>query len=229
MKFYFCRIIAIYLLISPDSFRVAMHTCSLNLLYQCIIAIGYTIPIWRENFIKVYPCKVKVKLNPELWQPWTAALILPLWWMNQLLHCGQVSLITQHSKYNSLILVLMYVIHISSAPRWSPSWWAAFDSSSGSGYSVLHHHTVWHCFCHCLPCFQHHLPEQKVIIIIYVEINTLLLYLLLWYWSAGLWDCPAQSWTTWSLQELLYCTLLSILLFIPTMEAIHSHLKLYVM
>ena len=101
MKSYFCMIIAIYLLISPDSFRVAMHMCSLNLLYQSIIAISYTIPIWRENFIKVYPCKVKVKLNPELWQPWTAALSLLLWWMNQLLHCGQVSLITPLSEYNS--------------------------------------------------------------------------------------------------------------------------------
>ena len=39
-------IIAIYLLISPDSFRVAMQ---LNLLYQSIIAISYKIPIYMKR------------------------------------------------------------------------------------------------------------------------------------------------------------------------------------
>ena len=56
---------------------------------------------------------------------------------------------------------------VFSVLRWSPSWWTSriccLNLPHCSGHSVLHHSTLWHCFCYCLPCFQHYIQEQKVI------------------------------------------------------------------
>ena len=56
---------------------------------------------------------------------------------------------------------------VFSVLRWSPSWWTSriccLNLPHCSGHSVLHHSTLWHCFCYCLPCFQHYIPKQKVI------------------------------------------------------------------
>ena len=90
------------------------------------------------------------------------------WWICCYIVARLDPLATDHSNivpHYSLFSVL----------RWSSSWRTSrvgcLNLPHCSGHSVLHHSTLWHCFCYCLPCFQHYIQEQKVIMTCLRSVN----------------------------------------------------------
>ena len=191
-------------------FSYVEHDCS-QFLWNTSLNIIFSSSRWNWN----QNCGSRQQqLWVHLWVQWICCYIV----------ARLDPLATDHSN---IVLMLFTRYSLIPVPRWSPSWRTpcvrCLNLPHCSGHSVLHHITLWHCICHCLPCFQHYIQEQKVTIVClksvidYWQIITLGIYCF-----AGSCSCQAPSWITWLLQELWYCTSLYSLLFIQTMQAICS-------
>ena len=138
-------------------FSYVEHDCS-QFLWNTSLNIIFSSSRWNWN----QNCGSRQQqLWVHLWVQWICCYIV----------ARLDPLATDHSN---IVLMLFACYSLILVLRWSPSWRTpcvrCLNLPHCSGHSVLHHITLWHCVCHCLPCFQHYIQEQKVTIVCFKSV-----------------------------------------------------------